>query len=229
MKPIFSASLMCMNFLDVRDDIHELNIGCDMLHADVMDGHFAKNLTLSPDFIRDVKSISQIPIDVHLMVDTPEQYLDGLIAIGVDYISLHIETINVNAFRLMRKIKEAGIRFGLALNPATPIEMAVHLLSEVDLLTIMSVDVGYAGQAFIPQVIDKITQARDLKNKHGYDYIVQIDGACGPKTYDLLWQAGAVAFVVGTSGLFGRRETISASCKLMKKEFEAAVKKEVSN
>ena len=224
MKPLFAASLMCMNFLDVREELEELNKGCDLLHADVMDGHFAKNLTLSPDFIRAVKSVSHLPIDAHLMVEHPEQYLDGLIDIGVDYISLHLETINVNAFRLMRKIKGAGIKFGLVLNPATPIEAAQHLLSEVDLLTIMTVDVGYAGQAFIPQMLDKIEQANRLKESHGYGYIIQVDGGCGPKTYRDLWQAGARAFVLGTSGLFGRKETIAASCELMREEFDEAIK-----
>jgi len=224
MKPLFAASLMCMNFLDVRAELEELNKGCDLLHADVMDGHFAKNLTLSPDFIRAVKSVSHLPIDAHLMVEYPEQYLDGLIDIGVDYISLHLETINVNAFRLMRRIKEAGIKFGLVLNPATPIEAAQYLLSEVDLLTIMTVDVGYAGQAFIPQMLDKIEQANALKEKHGYDYLIQVDGGCGPKTYRTLWQAGARAFVLGTSGLFGRKDTIAASCGLMREEFDAAIK-----
>jgi len=223
MEPIFSASLMCMSFLNVERDLHDLNKGCNMLHADVMDGHFAKNLTLSPDFIRDVRSVSSIPIDVHLMVQNPEQYLDTLIDIGVSFISVHLETINVNAFRLMRKIKEAGIGFGLALNPATPIEAAQHLLSEIDLLTIMTVDVGYAGQAFIPQMLDKIEKANDLKKKYDHSYIIQIDGACGPKTYDLLWQAGATSFVVGTSGLFGRKDTIPASCALMREEFAAVV------
>jgi len=224
MKPIFSASLMCMNFLNASQDLYELNKGCDMLHADVMDGHFAKNLTLSPDFIKAAKSVSNVPLDVHLMVEHPEQYLDTLIAIGVDYLSLHIETINSNAFRLMRKIKDAGIKFGLVVNPATPLEATRNLLLDVDLLTIMTVDIGYAGQAFIPQMLDKIALARDLKLKHGYNYIIQVDGACGPKTYDLLWRAGAVAFVVGTSGLFGRKDTISASCKLMREEFSAIVK-----
>jgi len=224
MKPLFAASLMCMNFLDVRADLVELNKGCDLLHADIMDGHFAKNLTLSPDFVRAIKSASTLPIDAHLMVEHPEQYLDGLIDIGVDYISLHLETINVNAFRLMRRIKEAGIKFGLVLNPATPIEEAQHLLSEVDMLTIMTVDVGYAGQAFIPQMLDKIEQAKRLKETHGYDYIIQVDGGCGPKTYRELWEAGATAFVLGTSGLFGRKDTIAESCTLMREEFDAAIK-----
>jgi len=225
MKPLFSASLMCMDFLNVGKDLDELNKGCDMLHADVMDGHFAKNLTLSPDFIRDVKSVSNIPIDVHLMVETPEQYVGSLIDMKVDYISVHLETVNVNAFRLMRKIKAAGIGFGLVINPATPIETAEYLLAEVDLLTIMTVDIGYAGQAFIPQMLDKIQRASELKEKHGYDYIIQVDGACGPKTYDSLWQAGATSFVVGTSGLFGRKETIAASCVLMREEFETIVER----
>lgn len=222
MKPIFAASLMCMDFLHVEQDLKALDAGCSMLHADVMDGHFAKNITLSPDFIRVVKSAAKLPVDAHLMVTDPDNYLDALTSAEVDYISLHLETINVNAFRLMRKIKDAGCKFGLVLNPATPLSAAEHLLAETDLLTIMTVDVGYAGQPFIAAMLEKIAMAKRLQTEKGYSYIIQVDGGCGPKTYQELWQAGATAFVMGSSGLFGRADTLAEACALMKREFAAA-------
>ena len=222
-KPLFGASLMCMDLLHVKREVIDLNNGCDILHADVMDGHFASNLTLSPDFIKAVKSCATLPIDVHLMVNKPEAYIDTLLAIKVDYISVHLETISNDAFRILRKIKAGGAKFGLALNPATPLESASLLLSEVDLLTIMTVDVGFAGQAFIPQMLEKIKKAKELKEKQGHNYIIQIDGACGPKTYNDLWQAGAEAFVMGTSGLFGRADTLAQGCALMRQEFDTAI------
>lgn len=227
MKPIFSASLMCMDFLHVEEDLKALEKGCCMFHADIMDGHYAKNITLSPDFIRAVKSIARLPVDAHLMVTDPDNYLDTLIKIKVDYLSLHLETINNNAFRLMRKIKQAGIKFGLVLNPATPIAAAEYLLSEIDLLTIMTVDVGYSSQPFISPMLEKITKARQLKEQKGCSYIIQADGGCGPGTYGDLWKAGTEAFVMGTTGLFGRGNTIAQGCEIMRREFKEAIKTEV--
>lgn len=220
MSPLFSASLMCMNFLYIKDELVTLDKGCDLLHADVMDGHFANNLALSTDFIKIIKSNSQLPVDVHLMVKYPNSFIDTLLSMNVDYISVHFETISNDAFRILRKIKAGGAKFGLVLNPSTPIEHAQLLLDEVDLLTLMTVDVGFAGQTFIPQMLSKIEKAHELKQQHGYGYIIQVDGACGPKTYNSLWQAGAESFVMGTSGLFGRLPSLADSCELMRREFD---------
>jgi D-allulose-6-phosphate 3-epimerase len=208
-----------MDLLHVKRDLEVLDANFHMLHADVMDGHFAKNITLSPAFIRAVKSASILPVDAHLMDTEPANYIDELTGMKVEYISLHLETINIDAFRLMHRIKNAGSKFGLVLNPATPLSSAEYLLAETDILTIMTVDVGYSGQPFIASMLDKISSAKKLKEEKGHSYLIQIDGSCNPGTYKMLWEAGAEVFVVGMTGLFGRAETLSEACSIMKSDF----------
>lgn len=217
--PIFSPSLMCLDFLQVRDQIEILNKHCDMLHADIMDGHFAKNITFSVDFIAAIKSVAKLPIEAHLMVTTPNNYIDALAEVGVDIISLHAETIQNESYRIIRKIKDLGCKVGVVLCPATPLEEIKWYIDQVDFLTIMTVEVGYAGQKFIPRMVDKIAEARNLIVKNDYSYIIQCDGAIGKETYKPLYDAGARAFVLGTSGLFKPEIELNEACRIMKKEF----------
>lgn len=226
---IFAASAMCMDFLQVNNDIEILNNEVDMLHVDIMDGHFVPNITLSPDFIKIVRPATDLPIEAHLMVTNPDSYIQTLLDNGVDCISVHLETINTNAFRLMTKIKDSGCSFGIVLNPATPLDYAQELLEYTDILTIMTVDAGYAGQPFIKRMLNKIYSASQLKLKNNYNYIIQADGACGPKTYKELFNAGVQSFVLGSSGLFGRAPTLNQSCKVLKKEFSDIVGGKLAN
>ena len=223
LNAIFAASLMCMDFLHVADSLDILNRHCQMLHADVMDGHYCPNLTLSPAFIRAVRSHTALPIDTHLMVTNPGDYIDVMAEAGADYISLHVETVNVNAFRLINRIRSAGRKAGLVLNPATPLSMAETMLPLVSILTIMTVDVGYAGQPFISHALDKIRQADALIRENGYDCIIQTDGACNKETYGPVYGAGGRAFVMGSTGLFGLEVDLETACRRMKREFIGAV------
>ena len=223
LKPIFAPSLMCMDYLHVEDDLRILNEHCDMLHADIMDGHFAPNLALSTDFLRGIRPAATLPIDAHLMVENPADYVEPCALSGARYISVHAETVWNNAFRVMNQIKKAGCLVGLVLSPATTLDAAKHLLPYVDILTVMTVDVGYAGQAFIPEMLGKIRDARRLKEEQGYSFIIQSDGGCGPKTYADLYAAGAQAFVLGSSGLFGRAPDLETACRKLKSEFDEAV------
>jgi D-allulose-6-phosphate 3-epimerase len=222
MKPIFSPSLMCINLLDIENQIDILNQHCMMHHVDVMDGHFAKNITLSADFVRAIRPIAKLPIDAHLMVTTPNDFINDFADAGANYISLQAETIQTDAYRTLRKIKDLGCKFGIVVCPATPLSLVEWYLDEVDILTIMTVDVGYAGQKFIPQMVRKVAQARQIMEEKGYHYIIQCDGAIGKDTYKLLYDAGARAFVMGTSGLFKPGLELNEACHLMKKEFSQA-------
>ena len=218
-KPLFSPSLMCLDFLEIGNQIEILNRHCDMLHADIMDGHFAKNITLSVDLVKAIKSVATIPVEAHLMVTSPNDYIDALAEAGVETISLHAETIQRESYRIIRGIKDLGIKVGIVLCPATPLSMADWYLDQIDILTIMTVEVGYAGQKFIPRMFEKIAEARDLCLERNYHYVIQVDGAIGKKNYQPLYEAGARAFVVGTSGLFKPGIELEEACKLMKVEF----------
>lgn len=223
MKIEFSPSLMCMDFLKMQEQFDILNDRIDMYHVDIMDGHFCKNITLSPDLVQTFSKVAKKPIDVHLMTTNPTDWIEKVAHAGATYISPHAETINVDAFRVMNMIKSLGCKCGLVLNPATPISYVKHYLNRINLLTIMTVDVGFAGQPFIEEMLDKIKEAKELKQKYNYNYKIQIDGSCNKKTYKRLYEAGAEVFIVGSSGLFGLKEDLSDACDQMSEEFKEAI------
>jgi len=224
MKNEFAPSLMCMDFLKIEEQISILNDRIDMYHADIMDGHFCKNITLSPDFIKSFAMVAKKPIDCHLMTTDPMDWIDSLAEAGVTYISPHAETINSDAFRVLNYIKSKGCKTGVVLNPATPLSYSEHYLNRIDLLTIMTVDVGFAGQPFIEEMLEKIKEAKCLKEEHGYSYKIQIDGSCNKNTYKRLMEAGAEVLVLGTSGLFGLDNDLNCACDKLHHEFKNAIK-----
>lgn len=220
----FSPSLMCMDLTKFKEQVEILNERADFYHVDIMDGHFVKNITLSPFFIQELKKISTLPIDAHLMVENPEDFVDMTIDAGADYISLHAETINGKAFREIQKIQARGKKFGVVLNPETPIEVIEPYIHHVDKLTIMTVDPGFAGQKYISEMIGKIKQAKDLKAKYNYKYLITIDGSCNKNTFKELVEAGAEVLVVGSSGLFNLNQDLGQAWDLMMETFKNEVK-----
>ena len=201
-KMMFSPSLMCMDLLSMKEQVEILNERADFYHVDIMDGHFVKNITLSPFFVSNLKRISKLPIDVHLMTEYPDDYIEELAKSGADYICPHAETINKDAFRIINKIKGFGCKAGIVLNPATPIEWIKYYIHLLDKITVMTVDPGFAGQPFIPEMLDKIKELKELKEKNGYNYLIEVDGSCNERTFDILTEAGAEVLIVGSSGLF---------------------------
>ncbi|EIC83496.1 D-allulose 6-phosphate 3-epimerase [Serratia sp. M24T3] len=197
-----SPSLMCMSLFDIKEQLSVLNRRADMLHIDIMDGHYVKNITLSPFFIEQIRPHTQLVLDVHMMVENPTDFIEAIARAGADFICPHAETINRDAFRVINQIRSFGKKVGIVLNPATPVEFIQHYIHLLDKITIMTVDPGYAGQPFIPEMLNKVSQLRDLKNKHGYKYLIEIDGSCNERTYQDLMGAGAEVLIVGTSGLF---------------------------
>ena len=139
---------------------------------------------------------------------------------GAEYISPHAETINTDAFRVMNLIESLGCKKGVVLNPATPLSYIKHYLNRIDMLTIMTVDVGFAGQPFIAEMLDKIREAAELREKYGYSYKIQIDGSCNVNTFKRLREAGADVFVVGSSGLFKNDPDLNKACDIMYENFE---------
>lgn len=201
-----------------------LNKACNMLHVDIMDGRLCDSLQLSPAFIRSIRSGTPLPIEAHLMVEHPENMLDQVAAAGADVISLHAETIALQAFRLFDRVHGLGCKAGAVLAPATPLDAVRCYLSRLDLLTVMTVDIGYAGQAFIPEMLDKIRQAAQIREQCGCHFQIQADGAVNRETYRPLYDAGARYFVLGSSGLFGLDKNLDTACKRMRREFAQALK-----
>lgn len=222
-EPIFSPSLMCMDLRYVAGQMEILNRHCDVYHVDIMDGHFAKNIALSPAFVSVVRSLTSLPVDAHLMVTQPGDYIDTLAAAGASVITVHAETIGTEAFRTIRRIQAAGCQVGVALCPATPLAMAESYLGYVDVLTIMTVDVGYAGQPFIPEMVEKIRLAAALRQERGHHYVIQSDGANNPATYRALYGAGTRMFVMGSSGLFRPGVPLEEAYEAMRRDFGEAV------
>ncbi|MDR3433004.1 MAG: D-allulose 6-phosphate 3-epimerase [Rouxiella aceris] len=197
-----SPSLMCMSLFDIKEQLSVLNRRADMLHIDIMDGHYVKNITLSPFFIEQIRPHTPLVLDVHMMVENPTDFIAAIANAGADFICPHAETINRDAFRVINLIRSFGKKVGVVLNPATPVEYIQHYIHLLDKITIMTVDPGYAGQPFIPEMLHKVSQLRDLKQQQGYHYLIEIDGSCNARTYEQLMGAGAEVLIVGTSGLF---------------------------
>lgn len=205
----FSPSLMCMDLTRFREQITAMNARADFYHVDIMDGSYVKNITLSPFFIENLKKITDVPIDVHLMVNHPEDIIPMCIEAGADIISFHPETANNKIFRLLNQIKDAGRRCGVVLNPATPADAIKEYAHLLDKVTVMSVDPGYAGQKFIPESLTKIKELIAMRENKGYHYLTEIDGSCNEKTFNAISRSGVDVFIVGTSGLFSLADNVS--------------------
>lgn len=226
MKALFSPSLMCMDFSDIKAQTQILNSRCDFYHIDIMDGHFVPNLALSPDFTASFKRIASKPLDCHLMVTNPQDYVAPLTAAGADIICFQVETVTNQAFRIIQMIKAAGCKAGAVFSPSTPLSCAQYYFHLLDKITIMTVDPGFAGQPFIGEMLRKIEQAKLLREQNGYRYIIEVDGSCNEKTFGRLAKAGADCFVVGTSGLFSLDASLEKAWDKMTDNFEKSVRAE---
>lgn len=221
MRPQFTASLMCMDLLKIKEQIEILNPYVDGFHVDIMDGHFCKNITLSPIFLSACACVAQKPLDVHLMTTDPNDWIDLCAEAGARMISPHAETINTDCFRTLRRIRDAGCEVGITLNPATPLSYCKHYLEQIDVLTLMTIDVGFAGQPFIDGMLEKISEAVQLRQINGWHYKIMIDGSCNRRTYKKLYQAGAEIFILGASALFKVDPDLHCAIHKMREEFEA--------
>jgi len=222
--PQIAPSLMCMDLLQLKEQIAFFNDKIAYFHIDIMDGHFVPNLTLSPFFVEQISKIAHAKIDCHLMVTDPALYIEPLKRAGSTMVSFHVEVANGQAFRLMETIRKHDMEVGVAINPETRFEEVVFYLPHVDKITIMTVDPGFAGQTFIPQMLDKIRQFKEFKNENNLNFAIEIDGSCNQKTFSRLLQVGAEILVVGSSGLFNLHEKLDTAWQMMISHLEAARK-----
>ncbi|MDR2588455.1 MAG: ribulose-phosphate 3-epimerase [Spirochaetales bacterium] len=205
MKKFFiSPSLMCSNLMNAGSDIKTLEgCGADFLHIDVMDNHFVPNITLGPDFARAVRKTCGSPIDVHLMVENPENCIACWNFLGEgDIISVHYESSR-HVQKALAAIRELGARPGIALNPATPFTLLGHVLDDIDVVLVMTVNPGFAGQRLIPAALEKIQALRLWLDERGRgDILIEADGNVSFDSARSLKEAGADIFVAGSSSVF---------------------------
>ncbi len=175
--------------------------GADWLHVDVMDGQFVPPITFGANMVAAMRTLSRLPLDVHLMVVQPERFVAPFADAGASVFTFHPEA-TIHSQRLLASIRARGMRAGFALNPGTPLALAEELLDDIDLLLVMSVNPGFGGQAYIPSATDKLRRARQLLTARGSPAVLEVDGGISRETITAAWEAGADAFAIG-SAAFG--------------------------
>lgn len=196
--------------------------GADYIHIDVMDGHFVPNMTIGPVIVEAVRRATGLPLDVHLMIESPERYLAGFCAAGADILTVHVETCP-HLHRTVQQIKELGCQAGVTLNPATSVASLEEILPYVDLVLVMSVNPGFGGQAFIEGILRKIRRVRAMLDELGSQAELEVDGGIGPETAPRVVDSGADVLVAG-SAIFGAAEGIAkAMARLRAASQEPAV------
>jgi len=198
--------------------------GADLIHIDVMDGHFVPNITIGPLVVKAVKRVAKTPLDVHLMIANPGQYIDAFADAGADWITVHVES-GPHPHRLVGQIRGRGCRPGVVLNPATPLTTLDYLLDEVDLVMLMSVNPGFGGQQFIESSLRKIAALREIARERGLQLDIEVDGGVAPTTIAAIAAAGANIFVAG-SAVYGSND-YHATITSLRQRAEAAILPEV--
>ena len=205
-----APSILSADFSRLGDEIRAVDAaGADIIHVDVMDGHFVPNITIGPMIVRAAREVTKLPLDVHLMITNPELYIADFAKAGADYITVHVETaFHLN--RLVQSIKEhKGIKAAVSLNPATSLSSLDYILEDLDMVLIMSVNPGFGGQTFIPSALDKIRTLRKLIDERGLKTKIEVDGGVKPDNATEIIKAGADILVAG-SAIFGMKDYAAA-------------------
>lgn len=214
MKKLICPSLMCADLTDIKNEVNSLDeAGVDIFHMDVMDGAFVPNMALGVEDYKAVRSLTKKPMDVHLMVNNPQNIVPIFAKLGANIIYIHPDTDPMPS-RTLDEIRKAGIHPGIAINPGISIETIKELLPLVDYVLVMTVNPGFAGQAYLDYVNEKIKSLAVLKEK--YQFSLMVDGAISPEKIKLLSGFGVDGFIVGTSSLFGKDKSYKEIVKELK-------------
>jgi ribulose-phosphate 3-epimerase len=194
-----APSILSADFSRLADEITDVEKGgADYIHVDVMDGHFVPNITIGPLIVEAIRPVTRLPLDVHLMIENPDQYIPAFAKAGADILSVHVEACP-HLHRTIHHIKSHGVKAGVVINPATPVESIVHILDDVDLVLLMTVNPGFGGQKFIHSVVPKIQQVADLVRERGLKTEIEVDGGINEETARLCVNAGANVLVAGSA------------------------------
>ncbi len=209
-----APSILSADFTRLGGEIKAVEkAGADYIHVDVMDGHFVPNITIGPMIVKAVRRVTDLPLDVHLMISEPDNFIDEFAAAGASIIAVHAETTK-HLHRTIQHIKNNGVRAGVSLNPATPLDVLEYILEELDMVLLMTVNPGFESQKFIPQVIPKVKQLKDMADKSGLDIEIEVDGGISPETIGLVSSAGANVFVAGSAIFYS--EDYAKTIRLMR-------------
>lgn len=195
-----APSILSADFATLGEDIRVVEEGgADWLHVDVMDGHFVPNITIGPLVVQAIKPRTKLPLDVHLMIENPDAYIPDFVKAGADIISVHVEATR-HLHRTLQLIHSLGAKASVALNPHTPLTMIENVLSDLDMVLLMTVNPGFGGQKFIANVLPKITALRQMLNDRGLQHVeIEVDGGVNPDTSRLVREAGANVLVAGSA------------------------------
>lgn len=208
-----APSILASDFARLADEVAKVERGgADLVHVDVMDGHFVPNITIGPPVVKALKRVTTLPLDVHLMISDPDRYLEAFVEAGAAIVTVHVEACK-HLHRTLTRIRQLGAKAGVSLNPATPVEVVKDLAGEFDLLLIMSVNPGFGGQHFITHSLEKIRQARSLVTAAGVAADVEVDGGVDTTNAAALVESGATILVAGVS-VFGTPDPAEATRRL---------------
>lgn len=211
-----APSVLSANFAQLDREIKKIeSAGADVVHLDVMDGHFVPNITIGPPVVASIRQCTQMPLDAHLMIEHPERFLDDFIKAGVNWLSVHVEA-DVHIDRTLNYLKSKGVKAGVAINPGTSLTSLDEILPIVDYVLIMTVNPGFGGQKFIPSMLKKISQLRETIVLKGYRARIEVDGGIGPDNLGDVLSAGAEIIVAG-SAIFSAQKDASEAVLEMKK------------
>ncbi|MEE6448949.1 ribulose-phosphate 3-epimerase [Gottfriedia acidiceleris] len=208
-----APSILSANFAKLGEEILDVERGgADYIHVDVMDGHFVPNITIGPLIVEAIRPVTKLPLDVHLMIEKPDQYIEQFVKAGADIITVHVEACT-HLHRTIQTIKSFGIKAGVVLNPATPVSTIEQIIDDVDMVLLMTVNPGFGGQKFIHSVVPKIKQVANLIKERNLSVEIEIDGGVDEHTAKICIEAGATVLVAG-SAVYNKEDRKEAIAKI---------------